>query len=531
MKAFGAVVCAALVASGLGGAHASATVLVGPGNLAGWAVANYDGKSAAETASATQAGTNGAFVTGSAPLGAGSFHQVIGDSDTDEQMLRTTVADGTPLAQIAELSYWTYVHRPGAQASYLALQVDVNADGRWDRTLDDQLVFEPVYQDGSYAAFNGDAKAPQQNGGAGVVQDSWQHWDAKIGGWWSAKDNTSGPPLHTLAGYAQDHPGARLSADVPALRIAAGSGSPWRNFDGNADGLTFNGTTYDFEIVPSAPAISAPVNGGAVAARGVGVVGTSEPGAAITVKEGTKTLSSLFAASDGTWATGRLDFAEGTHTIAATATKNGVTSPASAPVTFAVDLTAPRAPVVNAPPADSWNPALVTIRGTAEPLSTIDLVEAGALLASTTTAADGSWTFTARPFGNGAHVVCAQATDRAGNRSASSASHRFFVDALPPTVEVDAPNDTSIHTLGSFTVSGTATDNVAVAAVHLDYYDLTGRLALSEDARACVCGGTAASWSDAPSFSLPGYYTVRVTAFDRVNNVSDPLGRSFVLLP
>src|SRR5207248_875506 len=111
----------------------------------------------------------------------------------------------------------------------------------------DALFFEPTYQGGSYS---GDT-VPDQCPGNEIpcaILNTWQTWDAASGGWWSDNDNTGGPPLHTLAGYAALHPGATLATDAPSLRINAGFGAgAWDNYDGNFDNVTVMSDNYDFE--------------------------------------------------------------------------------------------------------------------------------------------------------------------------------------------------------------------------------------------------------------------------------------------
>lgn len=526
----------ALCASTIAPAHAATVIQIGPGNMTGWSITNLDGMTGSETTDPTRSGTSGTFVTGpgTPPSGLGSFRQVVGDSASDEQRLQTSAANGLRLDQINVLSYSTFVHSLGPQASYVSLLIDLNADGRWTQATDDVLYFEPVYQDGTYGVFAGDVPTPAQNQGKGVLRDTWQLWDARNGGWWAQKDNTSGPPLHTLGGYAQLHPAAKIASDRPALRLGAGSGAGWRNFDGNADGVTLNSTTFDFETVPYAPVIVAPADGRATRTTNLLVVGTAEPGIAVTVKEGAVTLSSLFAGADGVWSTGALNFGEGRHTLAAYAIRDGVSSSASAPSTFTVDLTAPPKPLITAPAADTWNAARVTIRGSAEAGATVELLETTTVLSSTTAGGDGMFVFNQFPFADGEHSVAVASRDAAGNSSPVSASVRFFVDALPPVVEItSAPADGPAVIANGSAIGGTAEDNSFISAVHLDFYDVTGRLALSEDARSCTgCGSLGkVSWSDRPTFGLPGYYTVRVLAYDRVGNASLPASRSFVVVP
>lgn len=189
------------------------------------------------------------FVTGPAtpPLGSGSLQFSVGANGDTFMTLRTTDLAGVSLSAITALQYSTFVQTPGAgggQAPYLLLDIDTDGDLT---TTEDQLFFEPVYQDGTYGGDPIPAQGPLATG-------SWQLWDAHSGGWWSLNAGTFGPPLVTLANYITANPAARIATPSAGggVRIAAGGGAgAWDGFVGNADKLviTVNGvtTTYDFE--------------------------------------------------------------------------------------------------------------------------------------------------------------------------------------------------------------------------------------------------------------------------------------------
>ncbi|MGC8669451.1 MAG: SdrD B-like domain-containing protein [Chthonomonadales bacterium] len=107
------------------------------------------------------------------------------------------------LSTLTALSYYTdaTISTNGAQIPYLIVNVDVNGDGifnpgqyatdsngnlildSWGNPIwipgeDDQLYFEPVYQN----PWDGNPALPNQ----GFIQwNVWQKWDAGAGGWWS----------------------------------------------------------------------------------------------------------------------------------------------------------------------------------------------------------------------------------------------------------------------------------------------------------------------------------------------------------
>jgi len=208
----------------------------------GWAL--FDGSS--------DASVN--FAPSPAPLpsaGSDALKFVVGQNDSnltsyDEAEVDNFKYDGTKLADITALSYWTYITKDQyGQAPDLALAIDSDGNG----TQDDFLVFEPAYQTGGYS---GD---PVPNQGA-VVQNTWQKWDAFTGGWWATSAGTYGPPVYTLQTYVAAHPLATLvnytysSTNYGGVSVFAGGG--WFDFVGYTDLVTIgvggNSVTTDFEV-------------------------------------------------------------------------------------------------------------------------------------------------------------------------------------------------------------------------------------------------------------------------------------------
>lgn len=228
---------AALIALGGIVSGAGSTVVVTPTNPNGWVEVH---STCGLPTTGSQSFVNG---PGTPPRGNGSHQFNIGLNGDSFETHRTPNHNGTLIADITDLSYSTYVQVTGSggQAPYLNLLVDTTGDGM----SDDQLFFEPVYQDGNYGFPNQGTLA------TGV----WQEWDSVQGGWWALSAGTFGPPLVSLATYAAANPGAKLATSpAGALRVATGCGAgAWDNFIGNADALTFgangNLVTYDFELL------------------------------------------------------------------------------------------------------------------------------------------------------------------------------------------------------------------------------------------------------------------------------------------
>lgn len=291
-------------------------VVVCPTNLNGWVINNFDDATATATGAAqTTSGTQSGFAAGpgTPPLGVGSFREKIGTNGNDAARIVTSQFNGMALTAITALSYSTYVTAfgSGGQAPYIQLRIDKDNNG----STDDILFFEPVYQNGTYGLLAYSGPVPNQCGVNPncVSTNTWQTWDAEIGGWWSVNDSAGGPPLTTLAGYATQYPGAKLATDTPSFRITSGFGAPaWNNFDGNADNLTVNGTTFDFEPTcppppPSPPVLTVLAGDPAVCLEPDGLVGVTatvtNPNNATLATSFTATLPTGLTAIAGTCST------------------------------------------------------------------------------------------------------------------------------------------------------------------------------------------------------------------------------------
>lgn len=184
------------------------------------------------------------FVAGPAtpPSGSGSVRFDLGTNGEGKAAVVYSGLAGTPLSALTQLTYSTYVqYYTTGQAPAIELAIDITGDG----VADDRLVFEPVYQTGTYPG-------QIQNGGM-VLLNTWQTWNGITGGWWAASDETAGPSTYTLSSYLQAHPTATIVnvADLGALALTTGGGDTWNNFVGYADALTIGTTsgttTFNFE--------------------------------------------------------------------------------------------------------------------------------------------------------------------------------------------------------------------------------------------------------------------------------------------
>lgn len=205
---------------------AASTVVVTPDNTQGWLEADVrpDGE------------VN--FVEDSAsPYPDGALQLKTDDTNTAKaQYLRE---ESGSLGDIEELSYWTkQVDGPAVASASFQVLVDLNGEGAEGFTT---LVFEPYWQN-------------ELGDPAPVEFDTWQEWNVLDGGLlWSSSTFTDnlecsvvsgagGPPLYTLEELTTNCPDAVL------LAIGVNVGTFNAGYDIYVDGVTFNGTTYDFEL-------------------------------------------------------------------------------------------------------------------------------------------------------------------------------------------------------------------------------------------------------------------------------------------
>jgi hypothetical protein len=141
----------------------------------------------------------------------------------------------TPLAEVTDLSYYTKrVSGPANAAA--SFQLNINLHGIPDWTT--AFIFDP--------SVNGQ-----------VAAGAWQKWDVSHGQFWA---DDSVPPIVVVgAGHEPFYTLDQLKAIYPnaivqSIGVYAGTfnpaynvGTSKQNYNVETDGITFNGTTYDFE--------------------------------------------------------------------------------------------------------------------------------------------------------------------------------------------------------------------------------------------------------------------------------------------
>jgi hypothetical protein len=120
--------------------------------------------------------------------------------------------------------------------------------------------------------------------------------------------------------------------------------------------------------------------------------------------------------------------------------------------TWTVDTTPPATPTITSP-ADgtaSGSPAL-TVSGTAEPGSIVELFDGATSKGVTTATAGGAWSKAVTALADGSHTFTAVATDAAGNTSGVSNARTVVVDTSPPETSIDfGPSDPTAATGATF---------------------------------------------------------------------------------
>lgn len=174
---------------------------------------------------------------------------------------------------------------------------------------------------------------------------------------------------------------------------------------------------------------------------GLTITGKADPGVTVQILSGTNVLASGTAGANGTFS---IDIAlpSGATAITARASNGGGTSGTSAPLSITVDATAPTAPTgVKLDPADDTGASnsdgvtsrtsALTLLGTAEAGSSVELFADAVSLGKVTAGADGKFSLDVS-LNPGTVAITARATDAAGNVSTSSTAVSIAVDTTAP---------------------------------------------------------------------------------------------------
>ncbi len=190
-----------------------------------------------------------------------------------------------------------------------------------------------------------------------------------------------------------------------------------------------NNFTVD-ATAPAAPTLATPPDGSTTTDSTPPFTGTAEPGSSVEVFVDGTSIGTTTAGDDGTYSlTPKRPLDDGPHRAYAVATDGAGNESARSNVNgFRVQ--APTTPVITSPVDGSiTDDQTPPITGTADPGTTVTIVIDGEEAGTTTTDADGNFTFTpAEPLDPGVHDVTAFATDANGNDSDLADPVVFLVD-------------------------------------------------------------------------------------------------------
>ena len=117
---------------------------------------------------------------------------------------------------------------------------------------------------------------------------------------------------------------------------------------------------------------------------------------------------------------------------------------------------APQPPVITSPTSyGRTNKRSVTVSGTAEPGSTVQVFDSGNVLGSTVASAAGTWSAQLNGLADSTYLLTAKASNLGGT-SAASGALVLFVDATPPNPPVFVAPAAGSSVGTTFTISGTA---------------------------------------------------------------------------
>ena len=188
------------------------------------------------------------------------------------------------------------------------------------------------------------------------------------------------------------------------------------------------------------------------------LAGTAKAGSTVKVFDGTTPVGTAKASASGTWTLTTGQLSNATHSFVARATNAaGNTSPASSALSVRVDTAVPAAPKITSFSPDSGtvadgitNANRLTLAGTAEADSTVQVFDGGSQIGTTTANASGAWSFTTARLSNATHNFTATATDAAGNTSSASSLLTVKVGAAGASPSSPTPNGENSLVKGSF---------------------------------------------------------------------------------
>ena len=251
-------------------------------------------------------------------------------------------------------------------------------------------------------------------------------------------------------------------ANLVAARATDGSG--------NVGPLSPEARTILDTLAPDAPVLDALPALTNVPGQRVG--GSAEALSTVTVLVNGVAVGTAAAGEDGAFG---LDvaLAEGDNFVTAFATDRARNAgPRAAALKVVLDTIAPLAPVLTAPPM-YVNVATLVLHGTAEPLSKVEVLAAGAVVATTNADAAGAFEATVT-LSTRLTELAARATDAATNVGPLCPAVSVILDTEPPVARAGPDVGTVEETRVAFDGSG-STDNEGIATLEWTF-TLAGKL-------------------------------------------------------
>lgn len=463
-------------------------------------------------ATPTIAPSNGTLLSGTAEAGATVSIDLDGDGTFDEEVVANT-SGGWSYQPAGAIPHGTTVV---AQATDAAGNQSPQANETIDRVAPVAPVITEIMDDA------GRVTGPVLTGGITDDTTPTLSGTAEGGALITIRDND------TVIGTSVADEGGNWNF-TPSTALAGGSHS----FTATATDVAGNrgpaSAAYVVTVdlgAPAAAEITAVIDNVATVTGPIGseptndprpvINGTAEPGATVSVYDGTMLLGKVTVAPDSSWTIQPIsNLGEGPHSLVVKIVDAaGNPGPDSAPFVFTIDTIPPSAPTVTAvddnlapqtgPIANggATNDDTPLISGTADPDVRVAVYDGAVLLGTVLANSTGQWSITPT-LADGSHNITAQAIDKAGNLGPVSGGYAFTIDRTAP----DAP----VFDSDGATASGMAEPGAAIVVY------LVGQASPYATTTADAGG----NWSVTLTPPLADGTAIQATATDAAGNASD----------
>ncbi|MCD1125687.1 Ig-like domain-containing protein [Jinshanibacter sp. LJY008] len=262
--------------------------------------------------------------------------------------------------------------------------------------------------------------------------------------------------------------------------------------------------------------------------------GKAEADSIVTVYDGETAIGSVKADADGSWSFTPDALDDGDHAFSTTVTDAaGNTGDASAVVHITIDTSTVSVSITklvdnvgaitgDIKANDITDDARPEVIGKGKADSIINLYDGETLLGSTTTDAQGNWSFTpAADLSEGEHSITATATDKAGNVSEPTSAFIFTVDTLAPTMPTIESAEDNVGIITGPMSSGSHTDDATPTLSGKAEKDSTVSVYDGETLLGTVTADSNGQWTFTTDALAEGEHSFHVTATDKAGNVSE----------